>query len=102
VTQNSKPDPSKLLPLTNHAFPQISVLFESNHHTLLLEQLPLLFKQVSEDAIQWPAISQRRIIPAKAGFSQNEVERAAHIYRSAIDEMRGNSFYEWHHHPDMI
>lgn len=66
---------------------------------------------ISEDTLKWPSdftetyetckgrTLQYRMLNAS---SPDEVARAAEIYRSAIDEMHGNSFYEWHHHPEMI
>lgn len=57
---------------------------------------------VPEEAMVWPDYLQTFVstkghtLLYKAADVEKEAERAAEIYRRGVDEMRGNSLYEWH------
>lgn len=73
-------------------------------HTLLGD----LSDCIAEEDLHWPEYEQTlvsckgyELLYRRLDIDQ-EVERVAEIYRLSIDEMVGNSHYEWHHDPDRI
>lgn len=74
------------------------------HHTVLGS----LQACTAEEALYWPEYD--RTFVSQKGYSllykkvdvEREAERVAEIYRRAIDEMVGNSHYEWHHKAEHI
>jgi RimJ/RimL family protein N-acetyltransferase len=63
---------------------------------------------IGEDELDWP--EYERTFQSNKGYSllykkvdvEHEAERVAEIFRRAINEMVGNSHYEWHHDPEEI
>lgn len=63
---------------------------------------------VAEKEMRWPDYTATFVskkgytLLYKAADVEREAERIADIYRRAVDEINGNSLYEWHHRPDEI
>ena len=66
-------------------------------------------KDVPESQVQWPEdftetfrSCQNHVLTYKMCNVEEEAERIAEIYQKGIDEIHGNSDYEWHHNPALI